>query len=418
MTPACDAAPSGRGDVLVEAESRAARYNPLYYAIVGLPTLVAPGKTTVYVMRLVNAALVAGLLMLAAIALREAEVTRWGFVALGYATTPMTLFLTGGVNPNGVEIAGGLALWATLLAWLGRPDPALDRGRVIRAAVAGVALVMPRALGPLFGAFVVLGSLLVVPHGGFRRAARATRWAALVVALAAAASLAWSIGVGTVATPAEEYPEFRNIRRYIFSMVVSLDEFQREMVGVLGWLDTPLQPNLYVLWFAVSGFLVLAALAVGTTRDRVVLLGLLALSSLVPLVVQWPTAPELGIVWQGRYLLPLMVGLPIVAGWVLGTHGAWNGVMRGGWAAGVPLVTLAVVQVAAFWWALHRNVIGIDEGWIGFEPLWQPPGGWIQLTLAYALAVSLWTVTLARLAEPRVVRLVEEAPPVSVEAAA
>ena len=60
-TPACDVAPRGRGDTLVEVESFAARYSPAYYALVGLPTLVAPGKTTVYLMRLVTAAMVAGL---------------------------------------------------------------------------------------------------------------------------------------------------------------------------------------------------------------------------------------------------------------------------------------------------------------------------------------------------------------------
>ena len=39
------------------------------------------------------------------------------------ATTPMALFLSGSVNPNAVEIAAGIALWATLLGWFARPDP-------------------------------------------------------------------------------------------------------------------------------------------------------------------------------------------------------------------------------------------------------------------------------------------------------
>ena len=57
-------------------------------------------------------------------------------------------------------------------------------------------------------------------------------------------------------------------------MVLSLDDFERQMIGVLGWLDTPLQSHVYVVWFAILGFLVLAALAVGGARERLLLLGL------------------------------------------------------------------------------------------------------------------------------------------------
>ena len=55
-------------------------------------------------------------------------------------------------------------------------------------------------------------------------------------------------------------------------------------------------------------------------------------------------------------------------------------------------------EAASFWWALHRNVIGLDETWIGFTPLWEPPLGWIPLTLAFVAAISAWTANLAALA--------------------
>ena len=174
-TPACEARPDGRGDVLVDVQSLAARYNPAFYAIVGLPTLVAPGRSTVYVMRFLTVAMVAGLLTLAAIALREAAANRWGFVGLGYAITPMLLFLSGSVNPNAVEIAAGVAVWATLLGWFGRPDPALDHARALRATVAAAALVSTRPLGPLFLVLIVAGALLMVPKGELRRVVRASR---------------------------------------------------------------------------------------------------------------------------------------------------------------------------------------------------------------------------------------------------
>lgn len=397
-TPACQAAPRGRGDVLVEVESKAQAYNPLYYGAVGVPTLVAPGESTVYVMRIVTAGLVAALVALAAVALVEAPMPRWALVGLAAALTPMTLFLAGSVNPNAVEIAAALALWATLLSWFSRPDPALDRSRAIRAGVAATALVMSRALSPVFLILIVGGSLLLLESGARERVWRAGRVVAGVVAALTVVAVAWTVGVGTVSTASGvEFPEYENLHNYLRLMVFSLDDHEREMIGVFGWLDTPAGAHVYSLWIAVLGFLVLAALAVGGRRVRLLLLGLIALSVVFPIVVQYPAAPQLGLIWQGRYLLPAMVGLPLAAGWVLASSDRWNALMASGPAFWIPVATLGVLQAEAYWSGLHRNVIGAAGDWFGFTPLWQPPLGWIPLTLAYMVVVGVWTAALARL---------------------
>ena len=397
VTPECDVAPQGRGDILVDVESRAGRYNPLYYAVVGVPTLFAPGKTTVYLMRLVTAGLVAALIAMAAVALVETPTPRWALVGLAAASTPMLLVLAGSVNPNALEIAAGLALWATLLSWFSRPDPELDRSRAVRAAIAATALVVSRALSPAFLVLIVAGSLLVLERGAARRVWSAGRIAAGVVAAMTVAALAWTIGVGSLSTSGVTEPEYESLHRYLVAMLLSLDDFERQMIGVFGWLDTPAEPHVYNLWFATLGFLVVSSLAVGGTRHRLLLLGLLALSVVFPLVVQYPAASHLGLIWQGRYLLPLMVGLPLAAGWVLASDDRWNALMTSRWAFWIPVGTLAVLQFGAFWWALHRDVIGADGDWLGFQPLWQPPLGWRPVLLAYAGAVAAWTASLARL---------------------
>ena len=306
VTPECDVAPQGRGGVLVEVESRAARYNPIYYAVVGVPTLVAPGRTTIYVMRLVTAALVAALITMAAFALLESPTPRWALVGLAAATTPMVLFLAGSVNPNALEIAAGLALWATLLSWFSRPDPELDRSRAVRATVAASALVMSRALSPAFLVLIVGGSLLVLERGASRRVWRAARIAAGVVGAMTIAALAWTIGVGSFSTLGVAYPEYQDagVSRHDASLA---EQFERQMIGIFGWLDAPADPHVYTLSFAILGFLVVSALAIGETRHRLLLLGLIALSVVFPLVAQYPAASRLGLIWQGRYLLPLMV---------------------------------------------------------------------------------------------------------------
>ncbi len=122
--------------------------------------------------------------------------------------------------------------------------------------------------------------------------------------------------------------------------------------------------------------------------------GLLALSALIPIVGQWRTAPELGLVWQGRYHLPAMVGLPLVAGVALASNESWSGLFSRRWSVGCVVGVLCAAQIGAFWGALHDSVIGGTGPWIGFTPLWQPPLGWIPLTCAFAVVVTVWTVTL------------------------
>jgi hypothetical protein len=397
--PGCDQPISGRGDVLVEVESRASRYNPVYYGLVGLPTLVEPGRSTVYVMRLVSAIFVALLLTLGARSLAELPRPKWALAGLAVAVTPMTLFLAGSVNPNAVEIAAGVGLWATLLVWVRAPDPRLDTARAWRAAICAVSLVLPRALGPLLLALVLLGAVIAAPPGtlGTLARRRAARAAALVVALASAAALAWTLVVGTLDTQTVAFPQYENARRFLYDVIVSLPEWERQMIGVFGWLDTPAQEHVYVAWFALLGAFTLGAVAVGPGRIRLLLGLLLAASAVVPAVVQLPAATELGLPWQGRYLLALMAGLPLVAGITVASSHRWDDIY-GGWSLGAVLVVVGLAQVASFWWALHRNVIGLGEAWIGFTPLWQPPLGWIALTALYALVTTVWLWTLALLA--------------------
>ncbi len=392
---------TGRGDVLVRVPSPAGRYNPAYYAVVGIPTLVRPGEATVYVMRFLTAAIVACLLTLGVTACRELDDPRWAVVGFAAAVTPMTLFLAGSVNPSAVEIAAALALWATLLIWFSNPEPDLERSRAIRAVVGATVLVSTRAIAPLFLVIIVAGSLLVAPRVGDIVRRRSLLAPSLLVAGATGLALAWTIGVGSVAPSEVTHPELQNPRRYLYSMVLSLDDFERQMIGVFGWLDTPAPEHVFLAWFVVIGFLVVSALAIGRRRNRVLLLVLMALSAILPILVQWPEAASLGLVWQGRYLLPVMVGLPLAAGVVLASSSTWNRLFGGPWAFWSIVVTLAAAHVVSFWWALHRNVIGLSGAWIGFTPVWQPPLGWIPSTLVFAAAVAAWTALLARIADGR-----------------
>jgi hypothetical protein len=399
-SPSCDRGPYGRGDVLKAVENPFATYNPVYYALVGIPTVIDPHRNTVYAMRMLTAAMVAALLTLAFVAVLDLGAPGWALVGLGVATTPMTLFLAGSVNPSAIEVSSGLALWATLLVWFASPDARRERRRAMSAVVAGIVLVSTRALAPFFLLLIVPGALLASGRRLREIAGRPAAAAAAAVAVATVAALGWTAAAGTLSTTGVHAPQYENVRRFGYDVALSLDDYERQMIGVFGWLDTPAQAHVYVVWFMLLGLLVLAGMAIGSTRQRATVLLLVSASAIVPFVVQWPVAPELGLIWQGRYLLPLMVGLPLVAGVALALHGGWNDVMGGRWALWTPLTVIGVLQAASFWWALHRNVIGLSKPWIGFTPTWQPPLGWIPLTLAYAVAVTAWVAVLGRAARP------------------
>ena len=109
-----------RGD---GTNTSAGRYPPLYYAIVGIPSLVSDSTGGIYAMRLVDAALSALFVALALTSICVWSRRRFMLVGVLLALTPMTLFLGGVVNPNGPEICAALCMWtAGLILVLERAD--------------------------------------------------------------------------------------------------------------------------------------------------------------------------------------------------------------------------------------------------------------------------------------------------------
>ncbi len=178
--------------MLVRVPSPAGRYNPAYYAVVGIPTLVRPGEATVYVMRFLTAAIVACLLTLGVTACRELDDPRWAVVGFAAAVTPMTLFLAGSVNPSAVEIAAALALWATLLIWFSNPEP---DARALAGDPSGCRRDRARfnaTIAPLFLVIIVAGPLLVAPRVGDIVRRRSLLAPSLLVAGVDRLALAWT----------------------------------------------------------------------------------------------------------------------------------------------------------------------------------------------------------------------------------
>ena len=111
--PASCAAPITRSTAEVATTTYAGRYPPLYYAIVGLPSLFTSSPTGIYLIRLVSALLNAVFLALAALSVVAWSRSRMLLIGLLVATTPMTFFLGGVVNASGFEITSATCLWCS-----------------------------------------------------------------------------------------------------------------------------------------------------------------------------------------------------------------------------------------------------------------------------------------------------------------
>lgn len=390
-TPDCAPELSG-GSEMIGVLVPAGHYPPLFYILVGWAGRLVPSAAGVYLMRMTSALLVAAFLALATRTL--ARIIRPGFAVIGVlvAATPMTYFLAGSVNPSGFETAAAISVWAHALAILrGRtvvPDGVelgtgadeadaperVPRDLLVGLVVSSAALALTRQLSGMFlVGILVLATLTSSP----RRLSGLVRQRGVQVALG---GLAVAIGLGAVFVVSTGNPSamtgkaIENGTGPLAAVIGETDAYLRQMVGVFGWLDTRSPQLSYYLWigivFAMVGFVAVAS----KLRTSAPLLLTVAVTLTLPLI-ELPNAATSGLPWQGRYSLPVAVGIPLIAVVLIDPLARRiPGFSRRTIAAIATAVGIG--NVYAFYWALRRYVVGGDRGFnILTGGAWQPPLG-------------------------------------------
>ena len=367
-----------------EIVTGAGRYYPPYYLVVGLPSLPWPNATGVYLMRLLSALMCAGLLASAFLSAFEWRRSRLLLAGLVVAITPEAFFLAGSVNPNSLEIAGMVSLWTTLLVLADRPFAHQVPRLVLRAGVAGVAVLGTRSLSPLW---VVICVAVAVVMAGWSQVLALLRRADVLVAGALMAAVTIGNVVWTTAEGALDIGHSSAYAHYTFSQSLHLVRaFQGkmfdEMIGYFGWLVAKSPELTYVVWIVAIVVMVLLGLVFGGARQRILLVGVLAATYLIPIGIETRELPTFGLAWQGRYTLPLAAGVPLVAGFAAGRRLAFLKGWLGAGLAAVALAMVAVAQTGGFFWALGRAQTGTAQWPALIHGAWRPPGGpsvWIVL---------------------------------------
>lgn len=398
-TTTADCAPPFAGsDETADVFTTANRYPPLFYVAVGWAGRVSAGPLGVHLMRITGALLCAAMLAASVRALSRIIDPRLALAGTLVAATPMVLFLAGSVNSNGLEACAAIAVWSTLLTvlrWGDRHNGPIPRPLIVQLALVASVLALVRPVSPAFLGVIGILTCASVPFGWVLRTLR-DRAVLVAGAVAVVVSLAAGAYVTSTGAMAATIGFPIGDRNPLLAIVGQTSDYVEGMVGIFGWLDT--RPPLFTLlvWLGVVFGLLALALGLGSLRSVLSLGATVAATLVLPIAAQLPSAATSGLPWQGRYTLPIAVGIPLLAVVVIDGQRALAAQLVARVSAGVVLLTGAA-SVAAVFWALRRYVTGITGSLDISGGSWQPPGGSVLLVAAMVLfvAATLALVVLA-----------------------
>jgi hypothetical protein len=391
------------------------RYNPIYYAAVGGPLVALPDWTGILLARLISAALCAGFLASAWLSCREWRRSPMLIAGLVIAATPAFFEMAGAIDPNSLEMAAGISLAAAAIPLLldeGSPDA---HRWLRRAAVAAIGIGQFRALGPELIA-CLLAVLLIPPARARLRYVwqlQSARW--------------WSAGVvvscffGTLWTIAFKTYVVAHLPRGTFTLgQVLKNEATGHLLKIVrqifvGFAYVALPPSLiFTVWAVALGFVLISAFAWGTQVGRWRLTVLIAGTLALPVLSDALTANTYGLAFQGRYVFPLAVGIPLLAAFMIGSSDVLTRVQQAG-VVRVLIWLLLPFQFISLAYMMDRWQSGVGPGH-SLNPLrgsWHPVIGSGIPLLALTVGLIIFGCMVWRAALP-----VDEQPAGRTESAA
>jgi hypothetical protein len=368
----------GTSTTPIKTATQFSKYPPTYYLIVGFPSLLIVGADGIYAMRMAGVVVTAALIALGFFLIARFHPRRLPLMGALVALTPMALFIMSVLNASALEVASAFTVWCGGLCLIEHPDP--PRSLVLWTTVGLALLTLSRPTSPVTAVVVVL--VLATFAGGHRARELAGHrtlrplWVSFMVALGVSGLLLAVFGApGLLGHPARIPLGWWQI---IWQLLRHTGSTLRECVGNFGWLDTPVSLEVVVVWSVAVIGLVAYGLVVSPSSRRA--LPLLACSALaIRIAFEAPRVNAVGAYWQGRYWLPLLIGVPLLASASApraGRHGLkrkWSPMLI---LTGAALVGTALVwaQLSAFLTALRRYQTGLHAA-ASAPSRWSPPGG-------------------------------------------
>jgi hypothetical protein len=112
-------------------------------------------------------------------------------------------------------------------------------------------------------------------------------------------------------------------------------------------------------------------------------------------------APRTGFIWQGRYTIPVAVGVPLLCGLVAATSSRAVATRALRWIVPLAGVGFVFAHGLMFAQALKRYAVGVGSSWRFFDAdlPWTPPLGNFALAAAFGIvvaALACWLVIARR----------------------
>lgn len=396
-TPRDECPEMGGGRSNVEAPTTQHRGQPVYYFLLGLPSLLFSGSAGPYTMRLIGAVICSALIASAFLSALQLRAGRLAALATWVSVTPVVLYLAGVINPAAIEVSAALGAW---LAGLGlvRGAGLPDRRLVVRFGAALVVLTLTRGLSPVF-AVALLGVLAGLASPDRRRMLAGRKDVRVALGGALTATLASGLWLAYVNN------EFPLRARTGVGLSESLGEvgwWLRSTVAVFGSTDVVPPVALHFGWLGLILAAASFAWAAGLRRDLVVGTGVFA-SGLVLLVSGHGfNLPDIGYWWQGRYVLPLLVGaLPVAVSGAGALEARLQSRLTrfGPWVMGIAVV----LHLWAFLYATRHYTVGFsgpaNPGEFLLAPDWEPRyGSPLLWAAAFVTSLSVAAVVIWRAA--------------------
>ncbi len=381
-------------------------YPPTYYFVTGLPTDPMPTQTGLVFMREWNIAINSALLTAAVMSL--AFLKRRTFTLIGFllALTPTVIYYGSVINASGAEIDAAICTWATAMAIASDPLRS-SRGLIAKLGISGSYLCLVRVVSPIWAlaAGIVMFLLMGKSVKDFMKRRAAQFWL-LIVALAGLSTAIWAaLAPPLVNTGKYNFPHYfiSSSPLYLLKRAF-LDQYgsismTHQMVGIFSW-DTIYAPSAVVaIWVAAVVVLLLASLLIARKLNAVPLILLLFATVAMPVVLEADQIRWLTDFWQGRYSLPLVVGVPIVAGFLIDKHLGGQKTATLKLLTGITFLIFIICQFASIYTVLKVFEVGQNgHGPVLFHYYWYEYASstpWFYLMAIGAvifLGSGIWTV--------------------------
>ena len=360
------------------------RHPVLPYLFIGGGLALDPGPTGLYLSRFLTAATAAAFI---ATAIALAVSRRRPFLLLGIviAATPAAIAGLGVLSSSPFETASATLAFVTIVLLASGERPT---GRMLALAAGSLAaLSLSRPVSFVWTGLAGLALVvLLTPKGSLALLRqRAVQLGAAGVVVAVGIAFAWYARLRAAPDPncfanctgpmwdflrADHVRLVHSISARLSPVLAEPISYWRQAMSAVGYNEYVGPWYTQLGWTILIGGVTLFGAVLARLRTLLVLAILVFVLFALPVVVQTMYYPDTGVFWQGRYDLPLLAGILVLAASVLDDVRARLPELRRLAYIAVPLA--GVLQFLAFWGTLRRYAVGTN----GALAPWQWGAGW------------------------------------------